>query len=160
MALKVSNKRSYEQMSPKELIAELLDRETRVAELESENKRLKSSSSPSKDPAKVAADIAKLKQLAARSIKSQMKWKATCKNGVARWSWGALCDEETFRAFLNLQEKDKTKGKKMDAEAFQEFIGAHLQKSIRYGYLFLRGNANVTYRKDDGEIRINGGYGM
>ena len=171
-------KRSFDEMTPVvELLQELQAREERIAKLESECQRLKkktkASSEPpvsaakvspvqqAADPAKVQAAADKLAQIAARGIKSQMKWKASCKHGIARWSWASLCDEPTFRAFMGLKGAEKTKGGKVPVDAFQDMLGVTLSTSIRYGSLHLRNDTvNITYKKDSGEIKITGAYGM
>lgn len=62
---------------------------------------------------------------------------------------------------MGLENKDKTKGAKMDVDKFEEeIVNGTVSASIRYGYLCLRGNVNITFKKADNEIKITGGYGM
>jgi len=167
-------KRSFSDVSPEELITELQNRDALIAELEGQCKKLKKTAATTKpaaavaaaavspvDPAKAEAGSAKLKKIAVRGIKSQMKWKPSLKHGTGRWSWSALCDEATFRVFMGLQPKDKTKGGKVPIDKFESLVGTAISASIRYGSLQLvKENVNVTYNKNDGEIKITGAYGM
>lgn len=163
----MSTKRDFVTMTAEELIKELKHRDARIETLERECKKLKASAANSIptsagkviSPEKVKESADKLKKLVIRGVKSQMKWKPSCKRGSARFSWGSLCDEDTFRAFMDIPQNQKAKGKKFTADEFQDFLGTDLTSSIRYGYLYLRGNANVTYTKD-GEIKVTGGYGL
>lgn len=112
-------------------------------------------------PEQLKAHAGRLGKLAHKGIKSQMKWKPSCKNGKARFSYEGICDETTFRAFLKLSDKEKTKGKRMEAEKFQDnILGERLYASIRYDSLRLRGNVNVSFSPDESTIKIAGGYGL
>lgn len=161
-----TNKRSLEDMSKPELIEEIQRRDQIISELKKKARKTSANSSPSPavadNPEKVAAQVQKLKKLAAQQIKKQMKWKPSCKHGTARWSYSALVDENVFREFRGgLKAGEKTKGTKMSTDAFEDLLGTELCTSIRYGYLNLKGeNVNITYKKNDGEMKITGGYGM
>ena len=107
------------------------------------------------------AQATKLKTMAYRAIKSQMKWKPSCKHGTKpRWSWDALCDEATFRAFRGLEPTEKAKGGKMTTEDFTDLLGhGSITTSIRFGYLSLAGESvNITYA--NGSLKITGAYGL
>jgi hypothetical protein len=158
---------SLDKLSHKELLAALVARDALIAKLQQE--LLQASLSPTsaklepkKDPAKLLAAVDKLKSMAYRAIRAQMKWKLSLKNGTGRWTWSSLCNEETFRALLELSEKDKTKGKKMTTERFYHFLGkGEISKSVRYDTLYLLGqNVTISYKQDDGEVKINGSYGL
>ena len=159
-----NTKRSFQDMSRDELIQALERRDATIAELKKKKAKKAAvlSSQTNADPARVAIKAEKLRKMAAQQIKRQMKWKPSCKYGTARWSWTALCDEPTFRAFRGLGEGQKTKGGKIPTDDFEELLGTDLCTSIRYGYLYLKGeNVNITYKKaDGGELKITGGYGM
>ena len=157
----------YEAMTQEELIVALKERDVRIKTLEGECKRLKKSAAAIVFPAPVSPEriqskAEKLRTIAYRGIKKQMKWKPSCKRGAARFAFEGMCDEPTFRAFMNLAKKDKTKGKRMEVEEFESNIlgGQSLSTSIRYGYLYLRGNVNVSFSMDDSIVKITGGYGM
>lgn len=160
---------AYQDLSPEQLLSALKDRDAHIVKLEKECKRLKTSKkatqggavAPIISPEQIQAKATKLRGVVYKGIKSQMKWKPSCKRGTARFSFEGMCDEPTFRGFMRLQEKDKTKGQRMDCEKFQsEILGYQLVASIRYGYLMAKGNVNITFSKDDGIVKINGGYGM
>ena len=168
-------KRAFQELSRDELIAELEKRDATIASLLKKAKTTaaasassggaagssaKASSQP--DPQLVAKKADKLRTMAYQQIKKQMKWKPACKRGSARFSWAAMCDEPTFRAFLQLGAADKTKGGKISLEKFEDdIIGQNFYVSIRYGSLHLAGqHVNVTYSKDEEEIKINGAYGV
>ena len=158
-------KRSFEEMSQEELIEQLQARDKMIQKLQAECKKLKKekpAAAATISPEKAREKAQKLKTIAYRNIKSQMKWKPKCKYGTARWSFAGLCDEPTFRALMNLTDKDKTKGKKMTIEAFQAMMGCgSITSSIRYGYLELKNDTvNVSYSQKDGQIKITGAYGM
>ena len=159
------NKRSleeYQQMTTEELIATLQQRDNHIGTLENECKRLKTVTPPAKQglsPEQLQANVGRLRQLIHKGIKSQMKWKPSCKTGKARFSYEGICDEATFRAFMKLTDKEKSKGKRMEAEDFQkDLLGDYLYASIRYGSLELRGKVNVSI--GDNTIKITGGYGV
>ncbi|CAB9501984.1 expressed unknown protein [Seminavis robusta] len=165
----VTKKRSvdeYESMTQRELIATLQDRDANIIKLESECKRLKKSTSSegpvvAVSPEKIQAQAQKVRSMAYKGIKSQMKWKPSCKHGTARFSYEGMCDEAAFRAFMGLTEKEKTKGKRMESGAFEnKILGQSLEASIRYGYLYLKGNVNISFSKDECTVKITGGYGI
>ena len=163
-------KRTFDTMTAEELISELQAREVRIQSLERECKKWKASAKAitAKTPAPAAAvspekakeSARNLKNLITRGIKSQIKWKPSLKHGSgARFSWASLCDEATARAFLAIPPTQKVKGKKFKSEDFEDLVGSRLTKSIRYGYLTIRGNVNVSYTQA-GEIKVTGGYGL
>jgi hypothetical protein len=101
------------------------------------------------------------RKLAFQGIKAQITWRPSCKSGTARFVHACMCDEATFRAFLNLGEKDKTKGYKYDVDAFQKDILRNvLMVRIRYGYLSLNGDVRVSYNKKLSEMKITGSFGV
>jgi hypothetical protein len=161
-----AKKRKYEDLTRDELIAALQKLDAEHQKLQTENKRLKQSASKgstaSVDPEKLRQAGLKLRSMAVRGIKSQMKWKPSCKYSKARFSWSSMCDEATFRAFRGLKETDKKKGTgKMSIEDFESLVGTSITTSIRYGYLSLVGeNVNITYGKDSGELKVTGYYGL
>jgi hypothetical protein len=124
-ALKACVKRTFDEMSKEDLIQELDSRDKIIAQLRLEHTKLQkaairtattqsSTSGPTTtsivSPEKAAEKAAQLIKILVRNIKSQMKWKPSCKHGTApRWSFTAFCDEPTFRAFMKLDAKDKTK---------------------------------------------------
>jgi hypothetical protein len=160
----------YQGMTPEELIAALQERDTHITKLERECKRLKTVTTPTTatttttktiSPEQLQSQTERLRKLMCKGIKSQMKWKPSCKHGRARFSYEGICDEPTFRALMKLDDKDKTKGKRMEPEKFQgEILEEELEASIRYGALYLRGNVNVSYSQDENTIKVTGGYGM
>ena len=154
----------YQNMTPQALIAALQERDELIAKLQGDNKRLKTTASApvaAVSPEKVQEKATRLRTLAYKGIKSQMKWKPSCKRGNARFAYEGVCDEATFRVFMRIAEKDKTKGKRMEAENFQdEILGETLSASIRYGYLYLKGTVGIAFKKEDNIIKITGGYGM
>jgi hypothetical protein len=114
----------------------------------------------SSDP-QVEAKVEQFRKLAYQGIKAQITWRPSCKSGTARFVYACMCDEATFRAFLNLQPKDKTKGYKYDVGAFQEDILRNvLMVRIRYGYLSLNGDVRVSYNKNLSEMKITGSFGV
>jgi len=166
-------KRAFQELSRDELIAELEKRDVTIASLLKKAKKTAAASSDGAagstkasaaqpDPHLVAKKADKLRTMAYQQIKKQMKWKPACKRGSARFSWAAICDEPTFRAFLQLGAQDKTKGGKIPLEKFEDdIIGQNFHVSIRYGSLHLAGqHVNITYSKDAEEIKINGAYGV
>ena len=127
-ALKACVKRTFDEMSKEDLIQELESRDKMIAQLRMEHTKLQkaairtatsqsSTSGPTTattttivSPEKAAEKAGQLLKISVRNIKSQMKWKPSCKHGTApRWSFTAFCDEPTFRAFMKLDAKDKTK---------------------------------------------------
>jgi hypothetical protein len=74
-------------MTPEQLIAALQDRDHHIAKLESQCKRLKTSVatvSPNKQPnslGNVKEQVRTLRRLIYNGLKSQMKWKPSCKRG-------------------------------------------------------------------------------
>jgi len=149
----LGTKRDYSSLSKDELIAALVERDAKIAKL--------STAAPVVSPEKARDNAERLRTLAYRGIKAQMKWKPSCKRGAARFCYAAMCDEATFRAFMNLEEKDKTKGtNKMDSEGLDELLGKTLSASVRYADLYVRGNVNVSFQKKNNEIKISGGYGL
>jgi hypothetical protein len=107
------------------------------------------------------AKVEQFRKLAYQGIKAQITWRPSCKTGTARFVYACLCDEATFRAFLNLHEKDKTKGYKDDVAAFQKDVLRNvLMVRIRYGYLSLNGDVRVSYNKKLSEMKITGSFGV
>jgi DUF438 domain-containing protein len=154
-----NNKRSFDDLTKDELIAELEKRDAIIAKL----KKAKTITPDSEnvDPAKVAAKAEKLKTMASQQIKRQMKWKPSCKHGTSRFSWSGISDEHTFRSFMGLSPKDKVKGGRLSIEKFENLVGKEITASIRYGHLRLKGETvNITYKQADNEIKITGGYGL
>jgi hypothetical protein len=112
-------------------------------------------------PEKVRAKVEQVRRLAFQGIKSQIKWRPSCKNGTARFAFALPCDEVTFRSLLNLKDKDKTKGGKFASRLFEEeILRNHFLVRIQFGYLSLSGDVNVTYNKGSGEVKITGAYGV
>lgn len=109
------------------------------------------------------AKVEQVRRLAFQGIKSQIKWRPSCKNGTARFVYTGSCDEITFRSLVGLQEKDKkTKGGKFPSRRFQDdILRNHFLVRIPNGYLSLNGDVKVTYsNKGTGEIKITGAYGV
>lgn len=151
----------YASLSKEELICLLKDRDSTISKIEGECKKLKRAAPAEISPEKAREKADKLRTHAYRGIKSQMKWKPSCKHGSARFSYTAMCSEPTFRQFMNLEDKDKTKGQKMEADDFEpKILGQYVSASIRYGYLSLKGTVNVTFSPKNSEIKITGGYGI
>jgi hypothetical protein len=114
----------------------------------------------SSDP-QLEAKVEQFRKLAYQGIKAQITWRPSCKSGTARFVYACMCDEANFRAFLNLQPKDKTKGYKYDVGVFQEDILRNvLMVRIRYGYLSLNGDVRVSYNKNLSEMKITGSFGV
>jgi hypothetical protein len=113
-------------------------------------------------PEKVQAKVEQVRRLVFHGILPQIKWRPSCQNGTARFSYTTgACDEATFRAFLQLTDADKTKGGKYPARVFQDrFLGNYVMVRVRDGYLSLNGDVNVTYNKGTGEVKITGAYGI
>jgi hypothetical protein len=116
---------------------------------------------PAVSPEQLDAKVEQFRKLAYQGIKAQITWRPSCKSGTARFVYACLCDEATFRAFLNLHEKDKTKGYKYDVAAFQKDVLRNvLMVRIRYGYLSLNGDVRVSYNKKLSEMKITGSFGV
>jgi len=160
----------YIRMTKDELVSALQERDDRISHLEQQCKRAKTTTTttltsaappPTISPEKIQQKVDQLRKLAFKGIKSQIKWRPSCKNGTARFAYTGICDETTFRGFLELNGKDKTKGGKVSIEKFQDdILKNNISVSIRYGYLRLNRDVNVTYNKTSCEIKITGGYGL
>lgn len=151
-----TTKAFYKDKTHDELVIELIESHQKITDLEKKLSKIMPKAAA--DP-KVAAE--KLRTIAIRGIKSQMKWKPSCKRSNPRWSWASLCDEGTFKEFLKIPAAEKAKGRKMKIEDFQNnILGKYISASIRYGSLEMKGeNVNITYGAS-GEIKISGSYGM
>ena len=172
----------YLRMTKDELISALRKRDDRISLLERQCKRAKTTTTTTKisslsassatpppppppptiSPEKIQQKVDQLRKLAYKGIKSQIKWRPSCREGTARFAYTGMCDEATFRGFFGLTKaKDKTKGGKVDCERFQDdMVTNRVVGKIRYGYLCLKGNVNVTYNKTTCEIKITGGFGL
>lgn len=155
-----------------ELLAALRERDAQIVKLQAELKAAKAARKPLAengacatappppvDQAKVRASAERLKEIIYRGIKSQMKWKPSCKgpNG-ARWTWSGLCDEATYRELRGLKTSQKAKGVRLTPDEFGGMIGGLPSASIRYNHLYVVGKTvNISYA--NGELKISGSYG-
>lgn len=168
-ALKNDKKRSLSDLSLDELILEIQSRDKLIQRLQAENKRQKTTSpaaaaaavAPAISPEKAEANALRLAEMMLRGMKSQMKYKPSLKRSNGRVSFTSFCDEPTFRAFMELEAKDKTKGGKKAIEDFEDLLGGAVRAKIRFGYLRLvNENVNITFSKDAEEIKVTGYYGL
>lgn len=153
----------YTNMTIEEHIQALRDRDKQIEKLQKDCKRIRTTLSQTTvaSPEQLEAQAAQLRQRMAQGIQNQMKWKPSCKRGTARFSYEGHCDEPTFRVLMKLTDKEKTKGKRMEASQFQDLVlEESLSANIRYGALYLCGNINVSYSPADNTIKVTGGYGM
>ncbi|CAJ1964769.1 unnamed protein product [Cylindrotheca closterium] len=81
-----TTKKSYDELTMKQLIAELQKRDKRIVELEKQLPK-------PIDPAKTKVQAYNVKQLAIKGIKKVMVYKPACKQGRARFAWSSMCDE-------------------------------------------------------------------
>ncbi|KAI9064739.1 hypothetical protein FKP32DRAFT_1591207 [Trametes sanguinea] len=114
---------------------------------------------PTKTPEQLEAEAVKIARAAQSGIKKQMKWKATCKNGSARWVYDGICpDPAVFGVLMGLDGPPKFKMKKISVEEFEDLIGA-CEVSARYDTMYITGkDVNVRW-SDTGEFKFSGTYG-
>lgn len=63
---------------------------------------------------------------------TRLKWKPTCKEGRAKWSYDGLCsDPEVFASLLHLSMPIKFKTMKMPKDQFEDCLG-DLDVPVRY----------------------------
>ncbi|CDO73361.1 hypothetical protein BN946_scf185008.g124 [Trametes cinnabarina] len=121
------------------------------------------SSAPPARPAKtreqLETEAEKIARAAQSGIKKQMKWRPSCKDGSARWTYDGICpDPEVFGVLMGLDGPPKFKMKKFSVEEFEDLIGP-CQASARYDNMYITGkDVNVRW-SDTGEFKFSGTYG-
>ncbi|KAI0312279.1 hypothetical protein OF83DRAFT_1041077, partial [Amylostereum chailletii] len=89
------------------------------------------SASPVKTPAQLEAAVEKIRKAAVSGIKNQMKWRASCKTGGAKWVYDGFCpDPEVFGALLGLEGPPTFKMKKFARDEFEQNVG-YIRASAR-----------------------------
>ncbi|KAL8846952.1 MAG: hypothetical protein Q9221_007994 [Calogaya cf. arnoldii] len=104
----------------------------------------------------------KARDMMQKGIKSQMKWKPSCKTGGARFSYsGVVASTEVFLKLFRLGSDWKKKQLQFDPTEFQDTTGTDISASIRYGHLNITGK-NVTVRWDPKDLTftVTGSYGL
>ncbi|KAI0065723.1 hypothetical protein BV25DRAFT_1798013, partial [Artomyces pyxidatus] len=102
----------------------------------------------------------KIRKAAASGIKSQMKWRPSCKDGGARWSYDGICaDPAVFGALMGLGGPPTFKMKKFKTDEFQSRIG-RIKASARYNDMYIISeDVNVRW-SETGEFKFSGLYGV
>ena len=110
----------------------------------------------------VAEDADLLARLATKGIKSQMKWKPTCKAGSAKWSWSGVSSFPGLLNALEMPAKTKLfKMKKIPSSDFNSAMGENITASIRYSELVITSEkVNVRFDSVTGEVTFSGSYGL
>ncbi|CAL8579199.1 hypothetical protein XPA_004950 [Xanthoria parietina] len=104
----------------------------------------------------------KARDMMEKGIKSQMKWKPSCKTGAARFSYsGVVASTQVFLKMFHLDTDWKKKQLQFPPADFQDTTGADISASIRYGYLNIT-SKNVTVRWDPEELTftVTGSYSL
>ena len=166
-------------LSPAELldVAESLAKRVRV--LESKGSfPAKENTAPQQSAEAVQAQLAKVLEVAVKGIKAQLKWRQSCKQGTARFSYDALISAPVavalFKAANCLAPKEERQllaadgkgvAKKIARDAFEKLCVGDSWRgfsvSIRYGSLSLTGDTVlVRFNSGSGELKITGCYGV
>ncbi|KAL8866437.1 MAG: hypothetical protein Q9174_006305 [Haloplaca sp. 1 TL-2023] len=104
----------------------------------------------------------KAREMMAKGIKSQMKWKPSCKTSGARFSYsGVVASPQVFLKVFRLGADWKKKQLQFEPAEFEHTTGTDMTTSIRYGYLNLTGK-HVTVRWDANDLTftVTGSYGL
>lgn len=161
------NEAFFESQSKAQLIKNLMVLIQHVKDSESVNKSSSSSSSKKrlsseiKDDSVVDVDgvVENLQIILQKQIKSQLKWKTSCKLGKAQWKYQGICgSDEIFKALMGCETKFKRK--KLSLEDFYKIVGTnHISASIRYDTLTLCGDVTASWDVDTKEFGFSGKYG-
>ncbi|KAI0047377.1 hypothetical protein FA95DRAFT_1559222 [Auriscalpium vulgare] len=113
-----------------------------------------------KTPEELEAAAAKLRKAAVSGIKSQMKWRPTCKTGGAKWTYDGVCsDPAVFGALLGLGGPPTFKMKKISKDAFEDAVGS-ISASARYDNMYITSKEINVRWSDSGEFKFSGLYGI
>eukprot|EP01031_Cornospumella_fuschlensis_P029499 gene29499-35604_t len=109
--------------------------------------------------ADLEGSVSRLRDILCKQIKSQLKWKTSCKEGKAQWKYQGMCGgDEIFRSLMGCAINFKRK--KMSLEEFYSILRVHsIYASVRYDTLTLRGDVNVSWDPDTKEFTFSGKYG-
>ncbi|KAK5122002.1 hypothetical protein LTR85_004574 [Meristemomyces frigidus] len=102
------------------------------------------------------------RKLMIKGIKSQMKWKASCKTGAAKFSYsGAVPSARVFNELMGQPADSKKKMLTFTPLAFCDDVAKEdISSSARYSYLNLTGEkVNIRWKEDEGAFTVNGSYG-
>jgi len=91
-----------------------------------------------------------------RTIKSQLKWSNSCRNGNARFTASSMCTEDVFKATF----KTTKLRNKFTKDHFFEGLGeAEVSGSARYSELSICSDLSVTFTRTTGVAKVSGRYG-
>ncbi|KAL9003764.1 MAG: hypothetical protein Q9188_003388 [Gyalolechia gomerana] len=124
------------------------------------------SPSPPTTPELLVEDIrrkvSKARDMMEKGIRSQMKWKPSCKTGNVRFSYsGVVASPTIFLTLFRLSADWKKKQIKLEPVEFQDTTHTELTTSIRYGSLNITGkNVTVRWDPEDLTFTVTGTYGL
>lgn len=168
----VKNKEFFESQSKDELIENLMVMIQHVKDQASTNQssssntsvpavtgKKRSISEVQSAPVDVSGTVEKLRIILQKQIKSQLKWKTSCKQGKAQWKYQGLCgSDEIFKTLMGCDTKFKKK--KLSLDDFYKVVGTdYISANIRYDTLTLCGDVNVSWNADTKEFGFSGKYG-
>ncbi|KAL8923167.1 MAG: hypothetical protein Q9208_004730 [Pyrenodesmia sp. 3 TL-2023] len=106
--------------------------------------------------------VSKARAMMEKGIKSQMKWKPSCKGGSARFSYsGVVATASVFLTLFCLSADWKKKQILFSPLDFQDTIDTDISTSIRYGYLNITGEkVTVRWNAEDLTFTVTGFYGL
>ncbi|KAL8920192.1 MAG: hypothetical protein Q9172_004603 [Xanthocarpia lactea] len=153
-------KDQLEAMEKVELIAHILKLQTQI---------LSAARAPPSPPAtpglseeEVYNKASKARELMEKGIKSQMKWKPSCKTRGARFSYsGVVASAQVFQRMFRLPADWKKKQLQFGPAEFQDTTRTDISTSIRFGHLNITGK-NITVRWDANDLTftVTGSYGL
>ncbi|KAL9616530.1 MAG: hypothetical protein Q9204_008568 [Flavoplaca sp. TL-2023a] len=117
---------------------------------------------PGLTPEEVHHKASKARDMMAKGIKSQMKWKPSCKTGGARFSYsGVVASPQVFLKLFRLGADWKKKQLQFDPADFQHTTGTDISTSIRYGRLNVTGkNVTVRWVPNESTFTVTGSYSL
>ncbi|KAL8668425.1 MAG: hypothetical protein Q9168_006949 [Polycauliona sp. 1 TL-2023] len=157
---KIMSKEDLEAMDKHDLILFILDLQAR---------NLSTAATPPSPPAtpglseeETQRKAGKARDMMEKGIKSQMKWKPSCKTSGARFSYaGVVASPQIFLKLFRLDADWEKKQLQFTPDEFQHTTGTDISASIRYGSLSVVGK-KVTVRWDADELTftVTGLYGL
>ncbi|KAF2492302.1 hypothetical protein BU16DRAFT_542206 [Lophium mytilinum] len=150
---------ALEEMDKQELISHVLKLQSHIAS--TSNDTPANASPPGITPEELAAKTSKTRDMMVRGIKSQMKWKPSCKTNSAKFSYEAsVTNPAIFHKLFKTPAGWKKKQLQYSPEEFAEFTRCYIEASIRYDTLSIQGKLVTVKWDEEGSVfKVSGNYG-
>lgn len=118
-----------------------------------------------KEPEDVQKELTVFRAALRKSLNAALKWKPSCKHGLASFAASAHCSKELYESIMAISEEEKSNKQKqtfateMHCDEFWRKVGFQVVPKSMWGSFPVQGNVKVTYHLGKAEFKVTGGFG-